>query len=95
MFMCLKVLNYQAASSANGDLDEAAANETTGMLNDINGEFFAAFCLNCERIERYQDINHVPKQGRSSLEDDLRSCATERQGVTVSSDFLIKFFQSF
>lgn len=48
----------KAASSANGDLDEAAANETTGILNDING--------------------------RSSLEDDLRSCATERQGVTVS-----------
>jgi len=48
----------KTASSANGDLDEAAANETTGILNDING--------------------------RSSLEDDLRSCATERQGVTVS-----------
>ena len=92
MFMCLKVLNCQAASSANGDLDEAAANETTGILNDINGEFFAAFWLNCERIARYQDIDHDPKQGRSSLEDDLRSCATERQGVTVSSDFLIMFF---
>jgi len=48
----------KTASSANGDLDEVAANETTGILNDING--------------------------RSSLEDDLRSCATERQGVTVS-----------
>merc|ERR1711936_303209 len=40
----------KAASSANGDLDEAAANEATGILNDING--------------------------RSSLEDDLRSCVT-------------------
>merc|ERR1712001_546788 len=46
------------AMSASGDLDEASANETTGILNDING--------------------------RSSLEDDLTSCATDRQGVTVS-----------
>ena len=43
MFMCLKVLNCQAASSANGDLDEAAANETTGILNDINGDFLPHF----------------------------------------------------
>merc|ERR1712212_1375237 len=49
----------KTATSAAGDLDEAAANETTGILNDING--------------------------RSTLEDDLKSCATEtRQGVTVS-----------
>ena len=40
--MCLEVFfNWQTASSANGDLDEAAANETTGILNDINGEPFA------------------------------------------------------
>merc|ERR1711934_176405 len=48
----------KTAMSASGDLDEASANETTGILNDING--------------------------RSTLEDDLRSCATERQGVTVT-----------
>merc|ERR1712110_1353813 len=48
----------KTAMSASGDLDEASANETTGILNDING--------------------------RSSLEDDLTSCATDRQGVTVS-----------
>lgn len=49
----------KTAMSAAGDLDEASANETTGILNDISG--------------------------RSSLEDDLKSCATgERQGVTVS-----------
>jgi len=48
----------KTATSAAGDLDEAAANETTGILNDING--------------------------RSTLEDDLRSCATERQGASVS-----------
>merc|ERR1719376_1835614 len=47
----------KTATSAAGDLDEASANETTEILNDING--------------------------RSSLEDDLKSCATERQGVTV------------
>ena len=41
-FVCLEVsFNWQTASSANGDLDEAAANETTGILNDINGEPFA------------------------------------------------------
>ena len=40
--MCYEVsFNWQTASSANGDLDEAAANETTGILNDINGEPFA------------------------------------------------------
>ena len=27
----------QTAMSASGDLDEASANETTGILNDING----------------------------------------------------------
>merc|ERR1711936_3356 len=48
----------ETAMSASGDLDEASANETTGILNDING--------------------------RSSLEDDLTSCATDRQVVTVS-----------
>jgi len=48
----------KTAMSAAGDLDEASANETTGILNDISG--------------------------RSTLEDDLKSCATERQGVTVS-----------
>merc|ERR1712032_1591901 len=47
-----------AGCTSLGDLDEAAANETTGILNDING--------------------------RSTLEDDLRSCATERQGASVS-----------
>ena len=37
--MCFEVsFNWQTASSANGDLDEAAANETTGILNDINGD---------------------------------------------------------
>ena len=86
MFVCFEVsFNWQTASSANGDLDEAAANETTGILNDINGEPFA-LCW-----EKYQDMDkkYFLLQGRSSLEDDLRSCATERQGVTVSSDFLI------
>merc|ERR1712212_826238 len=49
----------KTAMSAAGDLDEASATETTGILNDISG--------------------------RSTLEDDLKSCATEtRQGVTVS-----------
>jgi len=49
----------KTAMSAAGDLDEASATETTGILNDISG--------------------------RSTLEDDLKSCATEtRQGITVS-----------
>jgi len=48
----------KTAMSAAGDLDEASATETTGILNDISG--------------------------RSTLEDDLKSCATERQGVTVT-----------
>merc|ERR1712025_1299797 len=44
--------------SAAGDLDEASANETTGILNDISG--------------------------RSSLEDDLKSCATGERQVSVT-----------
>ena len=68
----------QTAMSASGDLDEASANETTGILNDINGTR--------RRKNKYVTVSYITIswKGRSSLEDDLTSCATDRQGVTVN-----------